>query len=50
MHHRNDAQRIRTKNNKLKNELGVTLRYPNYRAGLQALYDAEEYLTASGPG
>jgi nucleoside-diphosphate-sugar epimerase len=29
----------RIRNDKLKNALGVTLRYPNYRAGLQALLD-----------
>src|SRR4051794_9034952 len=29
----------RIRNDKLKNELGVTLRYPDYRAGLQALRD-----------
>jgi hypothetical protein len=27
------------KNERLKNALGVTLRYPDYRAGLQALLD-----------
>ncbi len=30
----------RVRNDKLKNALGVTLRYPNYRAGLQALLEA----------
>lgn len=29
----------RVKNDKLKQELGVTLRYPDYRSGLQALFD-----------
>ena len=29
----------RVRNDKLKNVLGVTLRYPDYRAGLQALLD-----------
>jgi len=29
----------RVRNDKLKNVLGVTLRYPDYRAGLQALRD-----------
>ncbi len=29
----------RVRNDKLKNALGVTLRYPDYRAGLQALLD-----------
>ncbi len=29
----------RSKNDKLKSVLGVKLRYPNYRLGLQALYD-----------
>lgn len=30
----------RVRNDRLKNELGVTLRYPDYRAGLQALLDS----------
>jgi nucleoside-diphosphate-sugar epimerase len=30
---------VRVKNDRLKNELGVTLRYPTYREGLQALFD-----------
>jgi nucleoside-diphosphate-sugar epimerase len=30
----------RVRNDKLKNVLGVKLRYPNYRIGLQALFDA----------
>ncbi len=29
----------RVKNDKLKSDLGVALRYPNYRQGLQALFD-----------
>jgi hypothetical protein len=29
----------RVKNERLKHVLGVTLRYPDYRAGLQALLD-----------
>jgi hypothetical protein len=29
----------RMRNDKLKSALGVTLRYPDYRAGLQALLD-----------
>jgi len=29
----------RIRNNKLRNELGITLRYPDYRMGLQALLD-----------
>ena len=29
----------RVKNDKLKNKLGVALRYPDYRSGLQALFD-----------
>jgi hypothetical protein len=28
----------RIRNDKLKNALGVTLRYPDYRVGLQALF------------
>ena len=38
---------IRARNNKLKRALGVTLRYPNYRVGLQALYDAGDHLAAT---
>jgi nucleoside-diphosphate-sugar epimerase len=34
-----DNKRVR--NDRIKRELGVTLKYPNYRAGLQALLDAE---------
>jgi nucleoside-diphosphate-sugar epimerase len=30
---------VRVKNDKLKNALGVTLRYPTYREGLRALFD-----------
>jgi len=30
---------MRVRNDKLKHALGVTLRYPNYQAGLQALLD-----------
>jgi nucleoside-diphosphate-sugar epimerase len=30
---------VRVKNDKLKRELGVTLRYPTYREGLRALFD-----------
>jgi nucleoside-diphosphate-sugar epimerase len=37
---------IRARNDKLKRMLGVTLRYPNYRAGLRALYDADDHLAA----
>ncbi|EJW20925.1 RmlD substrate binding domain superfamily [alpha proteobacterium IMCC14465] len=33
----------RIHNHRLKNELGVTLAYPNYRAGLSALWDSETY-------
>ena len=32
---------IRVRNDKLKHELGVTLRYPTYREGLRALYATE---------
>jgi nucleoside-diphosphate-sugar epimerase len=35
---------IRARNDKLKRELGVTLRYPNYRDGLQALFEAGDHL------
>jgi nucleoside-diphosphate-sugar epimerase len=37
---------IRAKNDKLKTMLGVKLRYPNYREGLQALYEAGGHLAA----
>lgn len=39
-----DNRRVR--NNKIKEELGVTLKYPNYRAGLDACREAEEYALA----
>jgi nucleoside-diphosphate-sugar epimerase len=32
----------RVKNDKLKNELGVRLRYPTYREGLQALFEEQQ--------
>ena len=32
----------RVKNDRIKQELGVTLRYPTYREGLRALYEAGE--------
>jgi nucleoside-diphosphate-sugar epimerase len=35
---------IRARNRKLKTTLGVTLRYPNYRDGLRALFDAGDHL------
>jgi nucleoside-diphosphate-sugar epimerase len=34
----------RVRNDKLKSGLGITLRYPNYRAGLRALFDAGGHL------
>jgi nucleoside-diphosphate-sugar epimerase len=37
---------IRARNNKLKNTLGVTLRYPTFREGLRALHDAGDHLIA----
>jgi hypothetical protein len=40
---------IRAKNDKLKGVLGVTLRYPNFRVGLTALYDAGDHLMAAKP-
>jgi nucleoside-diphosphate-sugar epimerase len=39
---------IRARNDKLKAELGVTLRYPNYRDGLRALYAAGDHLADGG--
>jgi nucleoside-diphosphate-sugar epimerase len=38
---------IRARNDKLKTVLGVKLRYPTYREGLRALYDAGDHLTLS---
>jgi hypothetical protein len=35
---------IRARNDKLKNVLGVTLRYPTFREGLRALHDAGDHL------
>ena len=34
------AESKRTRNARMKDELGVTLAYPTYREGLRALYDA----------
>jgi nucleoside-diphosphate-sugar epimerase len=39
---------IRARNDRLKAVLGVTLRYPTYRDGLRALYEAGDHL-AAGP-
>lgn len=36
----------RVKNDRIKQELGVTLRYPDYRAGLQACLEIEEETSA----
>jgi nucleoside-diphosphate-sugar epimerase len=38
---------IRVKNDKLKTVLGVKLRYPNYRSGLEALYAVGDHLTVA---
>ena len=35
------AESKRVRNNRIKDELGVTLKYPDYRSGLAALLDAE---------
>jgi nucleoside-diphosphate-sugar epimerase len=40
---------IRARNDKLKAELGVTLRYPNYRDGLRALHAAGDHLAVAPP-
>jgi len=40
---------IRARNDKLKQELGITLRYPNYREGLRALHDAGDHLADATP-
>jgi nucleoside-diphosphate-sugar epimerase len=39
---------IRARNDKLKRELGVVLRYPTYREGLRALHAAGDHLAAGG--
>jgi nucleoside-diphosphate-sugar epimerase len=38
----------RVRNDKLKRELGVTLRYPTYREGLRALFEEREIASARG--
>src|SRR5712692_5553720 len=40
---------IRARNDKLKTVLGVTLRYPTYREGLRALYEAGDHLAVAKP-
>lgn len=40
------ADNKRVKNDRIKQELGITLRYPTYREGLQALYAAGEERSA----
>jgi nucleoside-diphosphate-sugar epimerase len=40
---------IRARNDKLKKMLGVKLRYPTYREGLRALYEAGDYFSAAEP-
>jgi nucleoside-diphosphate-sugar epimerase len=40
---------IRARNDKLKAALGVQLRYPNYREGLRALYQAGDHLVMPPP-
>ncbi len=40
---------IRARNDKLKDVLGVTLRYPSYREGLRALHTAGDHLAAAEP-
>jgi hypothetical protein len=40
---------IRARNDKLKKALGVKLRYPTYRDGLHALYEAGDHLSAVEP-
>jgi nucleoside-diphosphate-sugar epimerase len=41
---------IRARNDKLKNALGVTLRYPTFREGLRALHDAGDHRAAGLTG
>jgi len=38
----------RIDNSKIKNDLGVTFKYPNYRLGLEACLGAEKYYTDKG--
>ena len=33
----------RIKNSRIKQELGVTLKYPSYREGLRALFEAQDF-------
>ncbi len=33
------AESKRVRNNRIKSELGITLKYPTYQAGLRALLD-----------
>ena len=40
---------IRARNSKLKNMLGVKLRYPTYRDGLRALHQAGDHLAVARP-
>ena len=40
---------IRARNDKLKAALGVKLRYPSYREGLRALYEAGDHLAVAKP-
>ena len=40
---------IRARNDRLKKVLGVKLRYPTYRDGLRALYEAGDHLSAAEP-
>ena len=35
------AESKRVRNNRIKDDLGVRLRYPSYRVGLPAMLDAE---------
>jgi len=34
------AENRRVRNDRIKTDLGITLRYPNYREGLRAIVDA----------
>lgn len=44
------ADNKRIKNDKIKNDLGVTLKYPDYKAGLQGCLDAEGYAEEQASG
>ena len=42
------SENKRVKNDKIKRDLGIALKYPNYRVGLEACLKAEQEIEASG--